>query len=1122
MATIKPIEDRSVHQIQSGQVIVDLISVCKELVENSIDAGATSIEVRFKNSGIDAIEVQDNGSGIAPDDYDTVALKHYTSKLSTYDDLSSLQTFGFRGEALSSLCALSKFHIITARASDGPKGTKLEFEQSGKLKGTSVVAAKQGTTVVVETLFHNLPVRQKELEKNVKREYSKVLDLLQAYACISTGVKFNISNQVAKGKKTVAFSTNANPNTKENLANVFGAKALLALIPLSLQFEMDPSSRPGATQSVRNWSTQEDGSHVVKIVGHISRPVVGEGRGLPDRQMFFVNSRPCHLPQVKRAFNEVYKSYNTSQSPFVFADIQLDTNAYDVNVSPDKRTIMLHDQAALLESLRDALAELFEGHDQSVPQAQLLGKRTPSNPTFKPPALQQRPTTTSVPDGPFDLNPVPEPRKLFSTYGERSGSSIPAEEPPRSGFIKASLIERFAERDSEARIVRPPSTRKEGLPQAQDKVTEVRIDHHSSHQRSVSPSLEKTPIQDVQRAESPLFESEGASPPLAPENDLRPKVLEDFYARMTVQHAHPTLEPSPKPADSGEPPDVGEMEGSIPAIVQTPQRLTQSTIQNAFDRMRPMRTPVQQAIITIGDVTTVSTVGSESRASKRARVHTPKFSLNGTPLTQTPKRPNFLKGLRGFAAPGTQLEESDEEDEEDQGSSLPNAPGRSPSPQKKGPHREFEPPRTDEIDASSSAPPYAVPVEEDGEDNEDEVAGPQAEANDSDDEYVDESEKKAREESKIAQMITEAEETTARPTEENLKRATKLFKISQKKYSTTNLERVIKINIPTLATHTHNLDAVLRESEKLHFKGNLPTSTPLNNEDPEERLSLTVTKSDFNNMIIIGQFNLGFILAVRPPTPTSPTPDLFIIDQHASDEKYNFERFAATTVLVSQRLVHPHPLELTAVEQELILANAPSLTANGFVVEQDSSDDPDSRTRFKLTSLPMSKEVTFTPHDLSELLALIMDNPPSSSLSTSPHIPRPSKIRKLLASRACRGSVMIGKTLRKSKMEDIVQHMGSMDKPWSCPHGRPTMRHLYGLEKWEGWEEGDGIEPRTSYAARHYYWFSNLRLMDNRRTHLFNPRLDSAEPSKHRPVKRVAIRYPISRFNNHQALPDHF
>lgn len=143
--------------------------------------------------------MQDNGLGIAPADYNTIALKHYTSKLTTYDDLSALQTFGFRGEALSSLCALSHFQIVTARASDGPKGTRLEFEQSGKLKGTSVVAAKQGTTVIVDTLFYNLPVRRKELEKNIKREYNKVLQLLNAYACISVGVKFSVSNLMPKG-----------------------------------------------------------------------------------------------------------------------------------------------------------------------------------------------------------------------------------------------------------------------------------------------------------------------------------------------------------------------------------------------------------------------------------------------------------------------------------------------------------------------------------------------------------------------------------------------------------------------------------------------------------------------------------------------------------------------------------------------------------------------------------------------------------------------------------------------------------------------------------------------------------------------------------------------------------
>ena len=242
MASIKALEGRTVHQIQSGQVIVDLCSVAKELVENSLDAGATSIEVRFKNNGLDSIEVQDNGAGISGENYETIALKHYTSKLSSYDDLSSLQTFGFRGEALSSLCALSNFHIITAREDEAPKGTRLDFEISGKLKSTSVVASQKGTTVSVEDLFVNLPVRRRELEKNIKREYGKVLGILQAYACISTRARISVSNVMAKGKKAVAFATRSNPTTRENIANVFGTKTLAGLIPMALKLKMEPTS----------------------------------------------------------------------------------------------------------------------------------------------------------------------------------------------------------------------------------------------------------------------------------------------------------------------------------------------------------------------------------------------------------------------------------------------------------------------------------------------------------------------------------------------------------------------------------------------------------------------------------------------------------------------------------------------------------------------------------------------------------------------------------------------------------------------------------------------------------------------------------------------------------------
>lgn len=130
-------------------------------------------------------------------------MKHYTSKLSSYDDLASLSTFGFRGEALSSLCALSRLSVVTAQDGEAPKGIKLEYETSGQLGQTSIAAAQKGTLVCAESLFHNLPVRRRELERNIKREYGKVLNILNAYACICTGVKLSVSNQATKGSVVV-------------------------------------------------------------------------------------------------------------------------------------------------------------------------------------------------------------------------------------------------------------------------------------------------------------------------------------------------------------------------------------------------------------------------------------------------------------------------------------------------------------------------------------------------------------------------------------------------------------------------------------------------------------------------------------------------------------------------------------------------------------------------------------------------------------------------------------------------------------------------------------------------------------------------------------------------------
>ncbi|KAJ3812661.1 histidine kinase-like ATPase [Lentinula aff. lateritia] len=213
---IKAIEGSSVHRLTSGQVVIDLQTAVKELVENSLDAGATNIDVRFKNCGLKSIEVIDNGSGISEKDFDSIGRKHHTSKLSAFHDLMTLTSFGFRGEALSSLCALCESVTVTTATTDkAPMGSILELDKRGEVKSRAKGVKQRGTAVLLTSLFAPLPVRRKELERNIKREFSKALALLNAYAlgpCCGLGsdkaVRFSVTNQPDKGiRKTSSSST---------------------------------------------------------------------------------------------------------------------------------------------------------------------------------------------------------------------------------------------------------------------------------------------------------------------------------------------------------------------------------------------------------------------------------------------------------------------------------------------------------------------------------------------------------------------------------------------------------------------------------------------------------------------------------------------------------------------------------------------------------------------------------------------------------------------------------------------------------------------------------------------------------------------------------------------------
>ena len=1011
-ATIKPIEAKSVHQIQSGQVIVDLCSVVKELVENALDADASTIEVRFKNYGLDSIEVQDNGTGVAEANYESLALKHYTSKLSTYEDLSELDTFGFRGEALSSLCALSSFSVTTAQAHEAPKGKKLDFEISGKLKSTTTIAAQKGTTVTVENLFNKLPVRQKELSKNIKREYGKVLSLLQAYACISTNVKFTVKNAASKGRSAVVFSTRGNSTTRDNIANVYGAKMLPQLIELDLVLNFQST----LTQTGRGDADRAE----VSIVGHISKPVFGEGRQIPDRQMFFVNGRPCGLDQIRKAINEVYKSYNVSQSPFIFANLCMDTNSYDVNVSPDKRTIFLHNAAPLTDRLKEELTKRFDGIQQTVPQSQIAPTKLPS---FRQLTVSRH----SSKDESIGDSPTPGDSNLPAIAvqnGKATDASSDEEDHEAPSTPENLLRSHFANLASTREEDQHPSKAGNSakLERAKAKHAEKIVEAMAKHNRSAAGNDEYDDLQDLAMSRTGHQADEAES---AVDVHVR-----DFNARMQSQQERRRVDEAPLRIASPKP--------SIQDRIQEV-----GVVQNAFDKMRPRRMSPEIATITIGDKVITRMVGAPKNDA-RSKADKDKFAIK--PFSQ------FSQSLQKY-----------DMDKEDGEREARNGKDRGLDEDQNDDGGAAQSLSTDANDISEHITacdifrtPLRPALSSDSDDRvntfTDETRSELVEKK----RVMDDNADRTQEEYRVAELIRMAETTKYANSKDRQRRTAQALKGGSKD-ATFDTVAVVDQFLGDIVEQAAALKMrILASKEQEH--NNISDRTPAAR-DEEERLSLTISKPDFVKMHIAGQFNRGFIIALRHKSFTDETrqkDELFIIDQHASDEKYNFERLQAETVVGNQRLVHPVLLDLTAVEEEIVLENAEALQQNGFIIDADTSGNSPVGQRCRLLSLPLSREVTFNTKDLEELIHLLSELHISAD---STYIPRPGKVRKMFAMRACRSSIMIGKVLSMRQMTSVLEHMGRIDKPWNCPHGRPTMRHLISLDDLEErlWNEGDSL-----------------------------------------------------------------
>ena len=356
MGKIQVLDQVTIDKIAAGEVVERPASVVKELVENAIDAKATAVEVEIQDGGISLIRIADNGGGMEQEDVRNAFLRHSTSKIRKVDDLAHISSLGFRGEALSSIAAVSQVEMIT-KTEESVCGTAYQIS-GGKEVSLEETGARDGTTFLVRQLFYNVPARRKFL-KTPMTEASHVSDLMTRLALSRPDISFQFINN---GQERM--HTSGNGKLKDVIYHVYGREITANLIEVS----------------------RENGE--IRITGFIGNPTVT--RGNRNFETFFVNGRDIKSGILSKAVEDAYKDFTMQHKyPFIVLHLEILGEEIDVNVHPTKMELRFGHQQEVYQFLYETVSGALHGRDL-IPRVE-----APEAP--KPPEIQKASDTTGTP-----------------------------------------------------------------------------------------------------------------------------------------------------------------------------------------------------------------------------------------------------------------------------------------------------------------------------------------------------------------------------------------------------------------------------------------------------------------------------------------------------------------------------------------------------------------------------------------------------------------------------------------------------------------------------------------------------------------------------------------------------
>ena len=429
MGRIRVLSEELINRIAAGEVVERPASIVKELIENSLDAGARSVEVLLTGGGKSRIEVRDDGDGMERDDAVLALERHATSKLARESDLETIATLGFRGEALSSIAAVSQLNLKTA-AGNGP-GTEVQVH-GGQIQGVREVGHPQGTTIRVDRLFFNVPARRKFLRSD-STELAHSVRWLTRYALAHPDRRFHLRH----GARRI-IDADPTDDQLQRIAQIYGGELAENLLPVEFR------------------------DHDLVVRGYTGRPVDALARR--DAQHLFVNGRAIQDRVLTHAVTQAYENtMPPGRYPAVFLFIELDPSAVDVNVHPQKTEVRFHQSSRVHDGVRDALRVALAETDA-----------IPSLSDLRPQTAQQLGAVKGATLSYLETREAPAARGTYS-------ATAPAARPAGTSAVDLERLPAAA--GSPAREAVPLAQYRSSYIVAQDARGLVLIDQHAAHER---------------------------------------------------------------------------------------------------------------------------------------------------------------------------------------------------------------------------------------------------------------------------------------------------------------------------------------------------------------------------------------------------------------------------------------------------------------------------------------------------------------------------------------------------------------------------------------------------------------------------------------------------------------